>query len=401
MDSNLEYFDVCIIGASISGNYLAFLLKNSNLKIGIIEDHHEIGLPFQCAGIVSEKLGNLIKLPNSLILNRVKQAMIVSPSGSFIKLTGDENPYIIDRIALDKLFYDKTKDCPNIKYYLGERFKSFEYQIENNHKIILVKTSKRNLKAKLVVGCDGPLSSVGKQLKVINHVIYASQITIKGSFNENEAAMYFNPQWKELFGWIVPEGHNTYRIGLATSHNIRHKFLKFLKILNLEYNDRISQQGGVIPYGIMKSVAFDNIMLLGDSAGQVKATTGGGIIMLISAAKIAHKCIVGCFTQSDFSRCFIRKHYEKPCRKTIGRQLKIHYILRLIIEELTDDEFKQIFQILRISQIENLISVYGDMDFLKSFILKMLRNSLVLRFLIKLILKKPRLPYKIIRILLK
>ena len=56
MDQNIEKYDVIIIGASLSGNYLAYLLSNFNLKIAIIEEHQDIGLPFQCAGIISKKL---------------------------------------------------------------------------------------------------------------------------------------------------------------------------------------------------------------------------------------------------------------------------------------------------------------------------------------------------------
>ena len=54
MDSNLATFDVCIIGGSIAGNYLCYLLSNTNLKIVVIEEHQQVGLPLQCAGIVSK-----------------------------------------------------------------------------------------------------------------------------------------------------------------------------------------------------------------------------------------------------------------------------------------------------------------------------------------------------------
>ena len=50
-----EHYDVCIVGASIAGNYLAYLLSKSNLRIVVLEDHKEIGSPFQCAGIISQK----------------------------------------------------------------------------------------------------------------------------------------------------------------------------------------------------------------------------------------------------------------------------------------------------------------------------------------------------------
>ena len=107
MDENLDTFDICIVGGSIAGNYLSYLLSKTNLKILVIEEHKEIGLPLQCAGIISQKLNNLTILPNELILNRVKVAKIVSPNERSIKLSGNEVPYVIDRTGLDFFFMKK------------------------------------------------------------------------------------------------------------------------------------------------------------------------------------------------------------------------------------------------------------------------------------------------------
>jgi len=224
MDNNIEIADICIIGGSLAGNYLSYLLSNSNLKILVIEEHKEIGFPFQCAGIVSQKLKKLIDLKENIILNRVKVAKIFSPSGGFVNLSGNEQPYIIDRISLDKSFYYKLKSNNKIRYYLEEKFLSFKYIIESNEKIVLIKTNKRKIKAKMLIGCDGPLSSVAKQLGIRNELLYATQIRIKANFDQNEAVMMFDPRWKELFGWIVPEGNHIFRIGLASSKNIAKNF---------------------------------------------------------------------------------------------------------------------------------------------------------------------------------
>ena len=70
MSLSSDYFDICIIGASIAGNYLCSLISKYDLKIAIIEEHTDIGQPLQCAGIVSKKLAQLIDLPNNLIFLR-------------------------------------------------------------------------------------------------------------------------------------------------------------------------------------------------------------------------------------------------------------------------------------------------------------------------------------------
>ena len=401
MDQNIEKFDLAIVGASLAGNYLCFLLANTNLRILVIEEHKEIGLPFQCAGIVSQKLVQLIDIPKDIILNRVSVAKIVAPSGKFIQLSGDENPYIIDRIALDRLFYEKAKNHENVSFYLGEKFESFQYIKDNHERFLLLKTSKRAVKAKMLIGCDGPLSLVGKILGIKNKVIYASQIRIKGTFNQNNAVMYFDPKWKELFGWIVPEGNQIYRIGIASSKKIATKFKLFTKTLGIDLKQKIDQQGGIIPFGMMNKIAFDNILLLGDSACQVKATTGGGIVMLLTCAKIAANCLIKCFKTNNFSKKFIKINYEKPCASKVGKQLKIHYIIRSLLEVFTKKDFEKFFQIIKTSKIEHLISIYGDMDFPKEIIFKLIKNPLVFTFLIRFILKDPHLFIKLLKILFK
>jgi flavin-dependent dehydrogenase len=374
-------------------------LSKTNLKIIIIEEHKEIGYPLQCAGIVSQKLNNLIDLPKEILLNRVNTAKIISPSGEYIKLSGAERPYIIDRIALDKLYYDKVKDLKNVSYLFEEKFKNFDYITENRRKLLLIETSKRKIKSTILVGCDGPLSTVGKLLGVRNKILYASQIRIKNMFNENEAVMYFNPKWKELFGWIVPEGKNVYRIGLASLKNINSNFKTFIKLLKVNENQVIDKQGGLIPYGIMNKVAFNNILLLGDSACQVKATTGGGIILLLISARYAASCIINCFKNNDFSKKFIKSKYQKPSASIVGKQLKIHYLIRSFLEGLSQKDFTSLFKIIKTTNIEHLISFYGDMDFPRDVILKLLKKPIVFTFLLKFIIKNPKIVIKSLKIL--
>ena len=396
MSSDSDFFDVVIIGASIAGNYLAYLLSRFHMRVLIIEEHSEIGLPLQCAGIISKKLTHLIELPSNLIYNRVKIARLVSPSGSSIKLSGNEEPYIIDRIGLDRLFYERVKNNKNIKYLLGEKFKSFDYIVHEEKQIIELKTSSKSFKTQILIGCDGPLSTVAKKLNNTNDLLYAFQVRIKADFNENEASMYFHQHWKELFGWIVPEGNHVYRIGIASKKNPSKAFRRFTKLIGINQNDAIERLGGLIPYGMMKKCAFDNVLLLGDAACQVKATTGGGIVMLLTAAKFAAICVKKCLEIGNSSRKFIQRNYENPLRATIGKQLKIHYIIRKLLENLTVQEFETLFRIIKSNKIEKLISLYGDMDFPKDLAYGMLKNWLFQKFIIKLGLKHPTLIVKII-----
>ena len=167
--------------------------------------------------------------------------------------------------------------------------------------------------------------------------------------------------------------------------------------LHLGKHEKIDQQGGIIPYGYMNNIAFDNVLLLGDAAGQVKATTGGGIVMLLIASKYAARGIRKCFDLNCFSKKFIKRHYEKPCNAEIGKQLKIHYALRKAFENFTNNDFENLFQIAKTHKIEQIISLYGDMDFPKSLMFKLLKNLEIIKFLIRFIRKRPLLFLKLIK----
>jgi digeranylgeranylglycerophospholipid reductase len=401
MDNGSEEFDVCIIGGSLAGNYLCYLLSTSGLKIAVIEEHTDIGKPLQCAGIVSKKIKKLIDLTEDIIIHKVKVAKLISPSGKSILLSGDEEPLIIDRVGLDKHFYNLVAHLPHIHYFLGEKFRTFSYITRTEQIKLSITTSKRTIEAKMLIGCDGPLSSVARSFNSINKVIFASQILIKGKFDKDQAIMYFDSRWKELFGWIVPEGKDFYRVGLATSKNIFSKFKSFLNMLNLDFEDKVSQQGGIIPYGLMKKVAFKHVLLLGDSACQVKATTGGGIIMLLTAAEVAAKAIRISFNLNNFSDKILKLNYEKPCKKLIGIELKIHYVIRRILEKFGPNDYDTVFTILKTQHIEHQISLYGDMDFPKRLIYKLLRNGSVLKFLLKFFIRHPKLLGIILLVFLK
>ena len=48
-------YDAVIVGAGPIGGYLAQKLAKNNLRVLILEEHQEIGRPFQCAGLVNPK----------------------------------------------------------------------------------------------------------------------------------------------------------------------------------------------------------------------------------------------------------------------------------------------------------------------------------------------------------
>ncbi|MHA1729944.1 MAG: geranylgeranyl reductase family protein [Promethearchaeota archaeon] len=378
--------DVCIIGGNIAGAYLAYILAEENVNVIVVEEHKESGEPLQCAGIFSEKLTKIIDLEKSLILNRVKIARLVAPGGSTLDVVGRENPFIVDRVKLDRSYYQKAINKGAV-FLFNEKFLTYR-KIKNEG--VRITTDKRTIFSDVIIGCDGPRSRVAKLNGVQHNFIQGMQVRAKYNHPINVTSMFFSPKWKELFGWIIPEGKNICRIGMGCRKNPKNNFKSFLIKVGVKKSEIIDKQGGLIPYGYIRRIAFDRALLLGDAACMVKATTGGGVIMLLSAAEIAKSAILMALKKNNFSEKFLIKHYERNTEmKKLRIQLKIHFLIRIGIKRFTSTDFENIFSLYQSSKtgIKELVLKYADMDFPKTLIIKCLFNVRLFLFLLNFMIR--------------
>ena len=156
----------------------------------------------------------------------------------------------------------------------------------------MLRTNKQKIDAKMIVGCDGPNSKVAKLHGIVHNLIPAMQIRASLDHPMNSVEMYFKEEWKNLFGWVIPIGNKQCRIGLGCKKHLKNSFQKFLKELSIEDSMIIEKYGGQVVIGYPRKMAFYRAILLGDAAGMVKASTGGGINTLLKASKHAKQAIL-------------------------------------------------------------------------------------------------------------
>jgi flavin-dependent dehydrogenase len=85
---------------------------------------------------------------------------------------------------------------------------------------------------------------------------------------------------------------------------------------------------------IPKSYA-ERLVIVGEAAGQVKATTGGGIYFGLLCAEIAANTIVKAFRSGNFDEGVFRE-YEINWKKRLEPELKAGQLLRNIFSKLSD-----------------------------------------------------------------
>lgn len=362
--------EIVIVGAGIAGNYLAMCLRQEKIPCIIIEKQASFeARPLQCAGIISQKILEIVEFPKEIILNRVAKVKIKEPKNTEIMMQGNEAPIIIDRIKFDA-YFGKLAESLGAQFFFNEKY---QWHKKTRTQKIIVQTTKRKIKCKFVIGADGPGSRVGKHFHHKIPTIAAAQVRAVYDYPKDQTCMIFNRNWKELFGYVVPEGTSKIcRIGLASKKNPGPKLKEFLKSLQISEEKMVDRQGGLIPFGIPDQIVFEKTVLLGDAAGMVKATTGGGIIMTISAANILFKVIKSAYKSQNYTYTYFKKAFERKFMRTLGLELLIHYIIRLFLLEMSPSEFQQLFNLYRSTSVKKVIETEADMDFPLKLMIKLL-----------------------------
>ena len=354
-----KLYDVIIVGASVTGCRTAELISRKGYKVLVLEEHREIGEPQKCAGLVSWRLLNLLpKLPKEIMINKLNRAKFFSPSGKFFELKSKKSVYVIDRVKLDKYLAKKAMGS-GAKIKTSTRFENFKYIDE----MIELKTNKGEFKTKLLIGTDGVNSKIAKQANIVqpNNLLMGIQATVNGNFDPDLVELWFGSVAPNFFAWVIPENENKARIGLATKTNCKFYFDKFLK----KRIGKIKKPnvGGLIRFGSMKNTVSDRILLVGDSACQVKPFSGGGIIYGLTASEYCATTCVKALKESRFNSNFLKKEYDKKWRERLEKSIRRGLLYRKILDKFSDKQLNFLFSSGKIIKLTKLLESW-DMDLL-------------------------------------
>jgi geranylgeranyl reductase family protein len=325
-------YDVAVIGAGPAGCKTAELAAKAGLKVLVIEEHEEIGKPVQCTGIDSHRILPLSGLGKEIVMNVVHKARFCVKN-SFLELDSPKPVYVIDRHKLDKGIA-KLAAKQGADMITGSRFIGFE-----RANPLTIKTSTGVYKAKMIVGADGPNSTVAKRasIELPKDYVIGYQETVNADFSENIVELWFGKNiTPDFFAWVVPESKDWARVGIASKTKPVEYFRSFMKNrFGLDYRKK-DVLGGVIRYGIIKTSVSDNVLLVGDAACHVKPYSGGGIIYGLIAARYAAQACASAVNSNRFDKSFLVEVYDKKWKKDLLPGIRRGLVLHKLIHAMPD-----------------------------------------------------------------
>ncbi|MDD5022992.1 MAG: NAD(P)/FAD-dependent oxidoreductase [Candidatus ainarchaeum sp.] len=329
-----------IIGAGPAGTISAISALNSGFDVTISEKNPESGSQISCSGLISKSgLDSLSKYIN------YKKLVENSFNGAIIDFCGVQ--FVVEK---------KT----NIAFKINRKL--FDYQLVENAidegaKINYNEKIKNKFYSCNIIGADGPLSSTADffNFPKIKKFVCTAQAKIRYTPEDHRKVMLFysNSLFPGFFGWLIPINEDYSEIGCGSvlpqnpKKGLNHIIKKFK-------SHSKKTTFSIIPITTREKTGLvynrRNILLVGDAAGQTKATTGGGIVFGGNCASIAGR-------NADNPI-----NYEREWRKEFGFDLSVHSLIQSFLEGRSDSDLKNLGIFLNSSKIDTYLSKNGDMD---------------------------------------
>lgn len=377
-------YDVAIVGAGPSGSYTAYLLAKEGYNVILLERQPEVRDGVVCTGIVSEEAFKRFSLPEDTILGDISSVRFVSPSGeSFRYRHHSAFAYILDRCAFDlallrqalnkglTFLSDCLVDGLNIKDYV-------ELSCMRHGEPL-------NVRARVAVIAAGLNSHLLRKasLKGPQNFLIGAQVEV-GFDGAGEVEVYLgNDVAPGSFAWLVPLGNGRARIGLSTKRDAISYLRNFLNLPSIKERlreDKPEIKCRPIPFGPAQKTYGLRILSVGDAAGQVKTTTGGGIYYGLIGAETAAVTLCEILKKGDLSPSTL-KVYEKSWRKILGTEIDVGIRLRQIYTTLEDKKIEHLIRIANNDGIVSLIKSKARFDWQKRFFLSLLSKPVLKRLL--------------------
>ena len=345
-------YEVIIAGGSVSGLLCAREIAGLGHRVLVIEEDFEIGTPEHCGGLASiSGIEDLGVVPTRRTLdNKIKSALIVSPSGKSFSLDAEGQKVVV----LDRRDFDKQ----------------IAHQAQNNGAEIRVKTSLKEiqddgvlttdgeLKCKIIVDARGVSSLVHMDragiLQSAQYEVYADWI------DKERIEVYFDQEkYPGFFAWIIPTQHDIAKVGVAGKGINAAQALE--NYLNQKGRHSIVRKvfAPIWIKGPIEHFVSRNVVTIGDAAGQSKPTTAGGIYSCGLGGMFAGRAISK-FLESGKKTDLLE--YQKSWLGKFGHEFENMILARKLLEKLDNKSIDKLFESVTPEILEE-ISKEGTFDF--------------------------------------
>lgn len=306
-------YDVLIVGAGPAGAAAALSLKESSLKVALLDKDHfprdkVCGDFVMARGIkyIDERAPGFLQKIEAFphkVVNR--QTLLHIDDLKPLSWTWVQKSYTLKREDFDYLLLQDVLAHTDTDFKPGTKIQDIEYTGQG----VAVHTTKgATLHARIIIGADGAHSVVGRKLGnyQLNHNHYGGSVRAYFSglqhLNTQANEVYINKAVVPGYFWLFPLSGSSANVGLGMhSRHITQNKANLKKIFNEFINvhpllrskmEQATMEGSLRGFGLpfysqKRSLSGHRYMLTGDAASLIDPTNGEGIFQAIVSGLVA------------------------------------------------------------------------------------------------------------------
>ena len=384
--------DVIIVGGGPAGLHTATLLARDGWDVVLYEEHPDAGLPVHCTGVLAAEAYEELELPSEPILNTLSTVRFFSPSGEMVSYTTPRTEaLVIDRRLFDQQLHRKAVD-QGARIVTSRRVTNVTPGSGGVTISFADGSEVRSRACVLACGANYALQRrIGFGLPTV--FLQSAQVEWPSAPLENVEVHFGQEVAPSGFAWVVPVrrgSSSTARIGLMCDGNAAPHFSAFIRRIGTRWGVQrpVEHQASpeprlkMLPLAPLVKTFTDRILAVGDAAGLVKATTGGGIYYSLVSAGIAAD-VLGDALAADSLGANRLAEYERLWRKRLGPELDAQLALRALSDRFTDEDINALFQLAQTDGIMPIVRRTARFNRHRDLILSLFKHPPARRLLFR------------------
>jgi len=288
-------YDAAVIGAGLAGLRTAQLLAQRGAKVLLIDRKDSLAAPVHTTGIFVRKTWEDFPLPGEQLGPPIRDVFLYSPALRRLHLTAERDEFRIGRMQW--IYASMLDGCARagVRWMPSTRFVAF-----HGKRLEVIRNGRWGLhEARFIVGADGARSAVAQQLGLDcnSEFLVGLEDIVDAPRGTPALHCFLDPRLAPGYiGWIASDGE-TAHIGVA-GYRDRFDPASALgafrrRVRHIADGRAIERRGGLIPVGgVLRRIANEHGLLVGDAAGAVSPLTAGGLDGAMRLSELAASCIL-------------------------------------------------------------------------------------------------------------
>jgi geranylgeranyl reductase family protein len=376
--------DVIIVGGGPAGLHAGLRLAEAGHTVVLYEEHADIGEPVHCTGVVARDAFDVFGLPADAVLNELATVRFFAPSGEMVEhSTPDVQAVVIDRTLFDRQLSERAMRAGVTIHHA--RVTSVEIESHG----VRVATGNTQTMARVILLACGANYALQRRLGLglPRLMLQSAQAELPAERPGPVEVRFGADIAPGGFAWAVPvmrQGRPSVRIGVMCDGDASRYYDLMLEWVSRRWGVQPGRKPRqkILPLAPITRTYGDRVLAVGDAAGLVKPTTGGGIYYSLLSGQLAAETLAGALRRDQLQRDSLFA-YEKAWRKHLGSELRWQLILRRIAQRMSDADIDSLFELAETDGIMPLVRRTATFNRHREFIIALLKHPPARRVLFR------------------